>query len=171
MTQGAGVWGGSLFLGFNSGAIPTVDPNSFGNGVNSGVKGGTVRINNTNVSVGTSGNPAARGTGLNLFAKPEEVFSQFRRVELSQDGRAGRANPLRGPSRWNVDLSLGKTTTIKEDFKVTFLADFFNAFNNVIFANPTSGFEPIRRVRRAHGSVGAGGPHGRQPLDSTRPAH
>ncbi|MGH9767850.1 MAG: carboxypeptidase regulatory-like domain-containing protein [Blastocatellia bacterium] len=137
VTQGAGVWGGSLFLGFNSGAIPTVDPNSFGNDVNSGVKGGTVQINNANVSVGTSGDPAARGTGLNLFAKPEDVFSKFRRVELSRDGRAGRANPLRGPSRWNVDLSLGKTTTIKEDFKVTFLADFFNAFNNVIFANPT----------------------------------
>ena len=137
VVQGAGVWGGSLFLGFNSGAIPTVDPNSFGNGVHSGVKGGTVVFNGATTAVGTSGDPAAGGTGLNLFAKPEEVFSKFRQVELDRDGRAGRANPLRGPSRWNVDLSLGKTTTIKENFKVTFLADFFNAFNNVIFANPT----------------------------------
>ena len=46
-------------------------------------------------------------------------------------------NPFRGPSRWNLDLSLGKQTTIKEGLKVTFLADFFNAFNNVMFANPT----------------------------------
>jgi hypothetical protein len=137
VNQGAGVWGGSLFLGFTSGAIPTVDPGSFGNDVNSGVNGGTVQINGANISVGTNGNPAAGGTGLNLFAKPEEVFSQFRRVELSRDGRAGRANPLRGPSRWNVDMSIGKTTTIKEDFKVTFLFDFFNAFNNVMFANPS----------------------------------
>ncbi len=74
---------------------------------------------------------------MNLFGNPEQVFNDFRRVEISRDGRAGRANPLRGPSRWNVDLSLGKTTTIKENLKVTFLADFFNAFNNVVFANPT----------------------------------
>ncbi len=129
VTQGAGVWGGSLFLGFTSGAIPTADPNSFGNDVNRGVNG-------TN-NIGTLGDPANRGTGLNLFGNPEQVFNSFRRVEISRDGRAGRANPLRGPSRWNVDMSLGKQTTIREDFKVTFLADFFNAFNNVIFANPT----------------------------------
>src|SRR5262245_32227528 len=129
VVQGAGVWGGSLFLGFNSGAIPTIDPNSFGNGVNSGVKGSN--------NIGTNGDPANGGTGLNMFSNPEQVFNSFRRIELSRDGRAGRANPLRGPSRWNVDLSLGKTTTIKERYKFTFLADFFNAFNNVIFANPT----------------------------------
>jgi hypothetical protein len=129
VTQGAGVWGGSLFLGFASGAIPTVDPGSFGNEINSGVIGSN--------NIGTNGDPAARGTGLNLFANPEQVFNSFRRVELSRDGRAGRANPLRGPSRWNVDLSLGKQTTIKEGLKITILADFFNAFNNVMFANPT----------------------------------
>jgi hypothetical protein len=129
VTQGAGVWGGSLFLGFTSGAIPTLDPTSFGNDVNRNINGSN--------NIGTNGDPAARGTGLNLFANPEQVFNSFRRVEISRDGRAGRANPLRGPSRWNVDLSLGKQTAIKESVKVTFLADFFNAFNNVIFANPT----------------------------------
>lgn len=129
VNQGAGVWGGSLFLGFTSGAIPTVDPTSFGNAVNRGVNG-------TN-NIGTNGDPANRGTALNLFSNPEQVFNSFRRVELSRDGRAGRANPLRGPSRWNTDLSLGKTTKIKESFKVTILADFFNVFNNVLFANPT----------------------------------
>ena len=74
---------------------------------------------------------------MNLFNNPEQVFNSFRRVEISRDGRAGRANPLRGPSRWNTDLSIGKTTTIKESFKATFLFDLFNAFNNVMYANPT----------------------------------
>ena len=131
VNQGAGVWGGSLFLGFTSGAIPTVDPNSFGNDVNRGVKGSN--------NIGTNGDPAlpTRGTELNLFGNPEKVFNSFRRVEISRDGRAGRANPLRGPSRWNLDMSLGKQTTITEKLKVTFLADFFNVFNNVMFANPT----------------------------------
>jgi hypothetical protein len=89
VVQGAGVWGGSLFLGFNSGAIPTVDPNSFGAGVNSGVNGSN--------NIGTNGAPANGGPG--LFSNPEQVFNSFRRIELSRDGRAGRANPLRGPSR------------------------------------------------------------------------
>ncbi|HMX29425.1 MAG TPA: hypothetical protein PKC13_27815, partial [Blastocatellia bacterium] len=129
VVQGAGVWGGSLFLGFNSGAIPTTDPSSFGNETNRGINGSN--------NIGTNGDPANRGTGLNLFNNPEQVFNSLRRVEISNDGRTGRANPFRGPSRWNVDLSLGKQTTIKEGLKVTFLADFFNAFNNVIFANPT----------------------------------
>jgi hypothetical protein len=129
VNQGAGVWGGSLFLGFTSGALPTVDPLSFGNDINRGVNGTS--------NIGTNGDPANRGTGLNLFGNPEQVFNSFRRVEISRDGRAGRATPLRGPSRWNVDLSLGKTTTITESFKLTFLADFFNAFNNVMFANPS----------------------------------
>ncbi|HEY9431133.1 MAG TPA: hypothetical protein VI260_06535, partial [Blastocatellia bacterium] len=131
VNQGAGVWGGSLFLGFTSGAIPTVDPKSFGNDVNRGVKGSN--------NIGANGDPAfpTRGTELNLFGNPEKVFNSFRRVEISRDGRAGRANPLRGPSRWNLDMSLGKQTTITEKLKVTFLADFFNVFNNVMFANPT----------------------------------
>jgi Carboxypeptidase regulatory-like domain len=129
VNQGAGIWGGSLFLGFTSGAIPTVSPNTFGNEVNRGINGSN--------NIGTNGDPVNRGTGLNLFSNPEQVFNSFRRVEISRDGRAGRANPLRGPSRWNTDLSLGKTTTIKESFKATFLFDFFNAFNNVMFVNPT----------------------------------
>jgi Carboxypeptidase regulatory-like domain len=129
VNQGAGVWGGSLFLGFTSGAIPTVDPYSFGNDINRDVKGSN--------NIGTTGDPANRGTGLNLFGNPEQVFNSFRRVEISRDGRAGRANPLRGPSRWNLDMSLGKQTTITEKLKVTFLADFFNVFNNVMFGNPT----------------------------------
>ncbi len=128
VNQGAGVWGGSLFLGFVSGAIPKVDPKSFGNEAHSVVKGSN--------NIGVNGDPAARGTGLNLFGNPEEVFNNFRRVEVSRDGRAGRANPLRGVPRWNVDLSMGKRTSITEQVNVTFVLDFFNAFNNVIFANP-----------------------------------
>jgi hypothetical protein len=131
VNQGPGVWGGSLFLGFNSGAIPTTDPSSFGNTVNSGVNGSN--------NIGTNGNPATptRGSGLNLFSNPESVFNSFRRVEVSRDGRAGRANPLRGLPRWNLDMSLGKKTAITESVNVTFALDFFNIFNKVDFNNPS----------------------------------
>src|SRR5207244_1564697 len=64
------------------------------------------------------------------------VFSNFRRVNVSTDGRAGRANPLRGLPRWNLDMSLGKKTTIAEKVSVTFALDFFNVFNHVDFNNP-----------------------------------
>jgi hypothetical protein len=129
VNEGAGVWGGSLFLGFNSGAIPLVNPDSFSHSINRGVAGS----NNT----GVTGDPKTGGSGLNLFSDPASVFSQFRRVNVSTDGRAGRANPLRGLPRWNVDVSLGKKTTITERVKLVFAADFFNIFNHVDFNNPS----------------------------------
>jgi hypothetical protein len=139
VTQGAGIWGGSLFLGFNSGAIPTVDPNSFGNNVNTGVAGSN--------NIGINGNPATRGTGLNLFANPEQVFNSLRRVEVSRDGRAGRANPFRGPARYNWDMTLGKRTSITEKLNVTFSLDFFNILNRVEFATNTAGFLDLNNPR------------------------
>jgi hypothetical protein len=129
VTEGAGVWGGSLFLGFNSGAIPTVDPGSLSNSVNRGIPG-------TN-NIGVNGDPKTGGSGLNLFGNPESVFSKFRRVNISTDGRAGRANPLRGLPRWNVDTSVGKKTSITERVNLVFSADFFNLLNKVDFGNPS----------------------------------
>jgi len=128
VTQGGQVWGGSLFLGFASGAIPTVNPKTFSNSAVDGVKGSG--------NTGTNSDPANRGTGLNLFSDPETVFKSFRRVNLSQDGRSGRSNPLRGMPRWNLDFSIGKRTSIKERVDVRFNFDFFNIFNKVDFNDP-----------------------------------
>jgi hypothetical protein len=154
VVQGSQVWGGSLFLGFSSGAIPTVSPGTFSNSAISGVKGSN--------NIGTNSDPANRGAGLNMFANPEQVFNSFRRVEISRDGRAGRANPLRGMPRWNIDTSIGKRTQlIGGDHPVTlrFSFDFFNILNKVDFNNPsldlnnprgfgviTSQFTPPNRV-------------------------
>ncbi len=129
VVQGPGVWGGSLFLGFSSGAIPTVNPKSFGNDVHRGIAGSN--------NIGTNGDPTRGGSGLNRFADPEKAFNSFRRVLISQDGRAGRANPLRGFPRWNVNLSVGKKTTITETANFVFSLDFFNVDNHVSFANPS----------------------------------
>jgi hypothetical protein len=135
VTQGSQVWGGSLFLGFNSGAIPTVDPSTFGNSSHYGAFGsGGIGVN---ASPTCTPQPfCAGGSGTNLFEDPQAVFNSFRRVELSRDGRSGRANPLRGMPRWNLDMSLGKRTTITERVGLVFAADFFNVTNSVVFANP-----------------------------------
>ena len=132
VVQGSQVWGGSLFLGFASGAIPTVKPSTFSNSVIDGVRGAS--------NIGTNSDPATRGTGLNMFASPDQVYNSFRRVELSRDGRAGRSNPLRGMPRWNLDTSVGKRTTLiggEHPITLRFSFDFFNLLNKVDFGNPS----------------------------------
>jgi hypothetical protein len=116
VVQGPGVWGGSLDPSSVSGAIPTTDPSSFNTGAHEGV---------------------GSGSGINLFEDPNLVYNSFRRVLLSSDGRSGRANPIRGLPLWNLDMSFGKKTTIRENKILTFSADFFNFFNHVNFANPS----------------------------------
>lgn len=53
------------------------------------------------------------------------------------DGRTGEANPIYGLGFWNLDMRVGKVTSITEDVKVEISADAFNLFNNVNFANPS----------------------------------
>jgi hypothetical protein len=128
VTDNAGVFAGSLSA-LNNGAIPLVPPGSIDTGVNSGVVGSG--------GVGTVGNPAAGGTGLNLFANPQNVFNSFRRIELSRDTKQGRALAFRGPWFWNFDFRAAKETKITEQVKLEISFDFFNLFNNVNFATPS----------------------------------
>jgi hypothetical protein len=72
VAQGSQVWGGSLYLGFNSGAIPTVNPLSFSNSVQRNATGSS--------GIGTNSDPANRGTGLNMFPDPAGVYNSFRRA-------------------------------------------------------------------------------------------
>jgi hypothetical protein len=129
VTESSQVWGGGSIFGFAVGMIPTVNPNDFGNSVHGGVAGSN--------GIGTSGNPANNGTGLNLFADPAAVFADFRNVQISKDGRTGRSNPLHGLPFWNLDSSLGKKTALTERISFSIQADFFNIFNHVNFVDPT----------------------------------
>lgn len=110
------VWGVSSILGGGVAAIPTVASSQLRNKVH---------------SFGGFG-----GTGLNIFSDPLAVEKDFRNVNLSTDGRDGDANPFYGLGLWNYDMSLGKGTTIHENVKVDFSAQFLNAFNKVNFATP-----------------------------------
>jgi hypothetical protein len=136
LSQGVSALGGGSTLVTTSGAIPTTNTSNIRTGVNNGVPGSN--------NIGTNGNPAAGGSGINLFADPEVAFSNFRRVLLSRDGRSGRANPLRGFPMRNLDLSLGKTTRIHEKIEARFSLDFFNVFNHVVFSNPTLDLTNLR---------------------------
>jgi len=129
VADNAGVFGGTVAGVPTQGAIPLTRPSSLDSSVHTGVAGSG--------GVGTAGNPAARGSGLNLFANPEAAFNSFRRILLSQDGRQGRATYFRGPGFWNLDFRVGKQTRITERLRFEFSADFFNIFNHVNLAAPS----------------------------------
>jgi Carboxypeptidase regulatory-like domain len=128
VSQGFQVYGGGLIFSSASGAIPLKKPD-FGNSVHDGVVGSG--------GVGVAGDPRnpVPGSGLNLFANPEEAFKSFRPINLAGDGRQGRG-VLRGLPFWNLDFSLGKVTKITEGVKFALAFDFFNVINHINFGAP-----------------------------------
>ena len=120
-------FGDGVVLGANTAAIPVNGLPATGMNNNVGGSNG----------YGTTGG-GPNGTGKNLFASPQAAFADFRPILLSEDGRTGRANPLRGLPFRNFDMSLGKETAVTERIRVRFSADFFNIFNHPNFANPAS---------------------------------
>jgi hypothetical protein len=125
VTQGSPAFGGGLQLSPNTAAIPT-GPISGGVGENV-VTGKTA---GTNAALST-------GSGMNLFSNPDQVYGQFRWVNLSTDTRTGRGNPIFGLPFRNFDMTFGKTTHVTERVLTRFSADFFNVFNHANFNNPT----------------------------------
>lgn len=85
--------------------------------------------------VGISGDPATDGTGLNMFGNPESIFNSFRHILLAQDTRTGRG-AFRGMPHWNLDLSIGKRTSVTERVTIAFSFDFFNILNRVEYFDP-----------------------------------
>ena len=56
---------------------------------------------------------------------------------LLRQGTLGR-NSLIGPGTRTVDLSMAKTTPIKERLKLEFRAEAFNLFNHPVYSNPNT---------------------------------
>ncbi len=86
--------------------------------------------------IGINGDPANGGAGLNMFKDPSSVFNNFRNVLVSQDQRQGGSGYLRGQPRWNMDMTLAKTTQVSERVNVRITAEFLNIFNHVMFGDP-----------------------------------
>lgn len=55
-------------------------------------------------------------------------------------GNVGR-NPMRGPGRWNADVSFGKNFTVKERYRFQIRTDLFNALNRTNYGNPDTNIE------------------------------
>jgi hypothetical protein len=68
------------------------------------------------------------------------AFAQPTGVRFGTTGR----NTMRGPGLWNLDLSLFRTFTLNERFKLEFKAEAFNATNTPKFANPGANVAAMR---------------------------
>ncbi len=134
------VFGGGAIFAFATGEMPLVSPGSLGGGVHNGVcapAGGTGSGSNGPECPHPAGTQPSQGSGINYFSNPAAALKEFRPILLSSDTSTGRDDPLRGFWFKNLDLRLGKVTTIHESAKLEFSFDFFNAFNHPTFLDPT----------------------------------
>ena len=127
VTEGSQIWGGGQRSVFSTTAVPLVAPSSLDAGLHRNVAGSG--------AVGTNGNPATGGTGLNLFANPQAAYSQFGYVQLASN-MDGYGHPLRGLPFWNLDSAIGKRIGFTEHKALDLNFDFYNFFNHANFNNP-----------------------------------
>jgi hypothetical protein len=100
-----------------------------------GFEGEHSGVNGAN-GIGTTGNVATGGSGLNLFANPSATFSSCSRPLLSATTQIA-FDQLRALPRWNTDFSLLKRFSIAERQRLELSAEFLNIFNVVNFSNPS----------------------------------
>jgi hypothetical protein len=90
-------------------------------------------------NVGSNGNPANGGAGLNQFADPAAVYAAFRAPILGIDnGQAasGGAGVLRGLPTWNLDMQIVKDIAINERFGLQLFFTGLNVLNHMQMSNP-----------------------------------
>ena len=91
----------------------------------------------SNGTVGVNGDVLNGGSGVNMFANPAQVFSEFRPYILGVDTRTGGAGTVTGQSRWNLDLGLTKDTQFTERVGAQIFVQAFNALNHMKWNDPS----------------------------------
>jgi hypothetical protein len=85
---------------------------------------------------GTNGVGTNNVGGLNMFADPATVITQFRRCVLGADTSCGGYYNLRAPMIWNVDMSLSKDFKFGERVTLRTSLQFTNVFNHFAPGSP-----------------------------------
>ncbi|HUC54418.1 MAG TPA: carboxypeptidase-like regulatory domain-containing protein [Candidatus Cybelea sp.] len=112
-----------------SGLVPMMSAGSYSHSPHYGVV--------SSGGIGSQGDAANGGSGVNLFSNPQAVYNTLQPIVLGlNDGRAHDLGPLYGQHRWNLDFSLVKTTRITERVGATLYGQFFNALNHMEFSDP-----------------------------------
>jgi len=99
--------------------------------------GNSAHYNVSSTGAGSSGNLASGGSGINLFANPAAVFSDFRRLVLGFDTSGGGQGALRAFPTWNLDLGVLKDIRIREGKGITLNFQFTNVLNHFQAGNPS----------------------------------
>jgi Carboxypeptidase regulatory-like domain len=96
---------------------------------------------NYNVTVasgaGVNGNAAKGGSGINMFADPNAIFGEFRRLILGYDTNGGGNGNIRGFPTWNVDAQITKDFSFREKIGATFSIQITNVLNHFQPSNPS----------------------------------
>jgi hypothetical protein len=88
-------------------------------------------------------NPGANGVGtnspasINVYQDPAAILKQFRNCVLGFDTNCGGYRPARLSPIWNVDLSVGKSIRVTEQFGADLHFQFTNVFNHMALSDPT----------------------------------
>ena len=99
---------------------------------------GNYNYQNAGTVIGSTGNPAKGGTGINIFNNPVQVASEFRPSVLGLDvGQSGGAGVIRGFPYWNLDATLSKKFRITERFDGTLIIQSVNLLNHFVPGNPS----------------------------------
>jgi hypothetical protein len=86
---------------------------------------------------GINGNPDRGGSGINMFADPNAISAQFRRLILGIDHNGGGWGVIRGFPTSNLDTSLSKEIRATERVRATLMFQFTNVLNHFQPSNPT----------------------------------
>jgi hypothetical protein len=86
---------------------------------------------------GSGGVGTTNPSGVNMFADPAAVLSQFRKCILGYDGNC-ESYPLRTVPRWNLDLGVHKAIAVwRETAGAELNIAFTNVMNHVVMGSPT----------------------------------
>jgi hypothetical protein len=114
---------GQGFDGEGVAAQPIVNTASLSNSAHFGV--------NPTGQIGANSAAANGGPGVNMFANPTAVYNGFTPCLVGICNTSDSGGYLRGPSLWNLDFSINKTTNITERVSIEFFSEWFNALNHM----------------------------------------
>jgi hypothetical protein len=122
---------GQGFDGNGDDAVPIVNTANIPNGI-------YYNVNPTGI-IGYGSAAKNGGTGVNLFSNPVAVYDDFQPCLIVNCGRSRVTGYLRGPSLWNLDFSINKTTKISERVGLEFFSEWFNGLNHMAFGGDLTG--------------------------------
>lgn len=123
---------GQGFDGNGAGAVPMINTASLSNSAHFG-------LNPTGL-VGSNSAAANGGSGVNMFADPAAVYNGFTPCLVGICGRSSGAGQIRGPSLWNLDFSINKTTKITERVSLEVFSEWFNGLNHMAWGGDLTSF-------------------------------